>query len=150
MPPQDTGRTLFWRKLNPLSRSEKSVCLLWTQNGAQLQEPNCKAFKEEDPFKGVVSLEASSTALLLLATSCPPLIQGQKPHSPHCSTFSLRTLDLPAPQTLGIQVVENGGPEERSEIFWVVCGVEGRWVVLENASLRMRKSLMPLSAWKSH
>lgn len=56
MPPQDTGRTLFWRKLHPLSRSEKSVCLLWTQNGTQLQEPNRKAIEEEDPFKGVVSL----------------------------------------------------------------------------------------------
>lgn len=97
-----------------------------------------------------------SRAWLLTGSSCRrhshPSIGSRASHTPapllfpdikvkhsECSTFSLKTLDPQVPQTLCFQVVENGGKKERSDVFGIIRGTEGRRAASENASLRIRE-----------
>ena len=70
--------------------------------------------------------------------SAPLLFPDIKVKHSYYSSFSLKTLDRWVPQTLCFQVVENGGTEERSDIFRVIYGVEGRRAALENAPVEIR------------
>lgn len=72
-------------------------------------------------------------------TPAPLLFPYIKVKHSECSTFSLKTLDPQVPQTLCFQVVENGGTEERSDVFRVIQGTEGRRAASENAPLRIRQ-----------
>ena len=70
--------------------------------------------------------------------SAPLLFPDIKVKHSYCSSISLKTLDWRVPLTLCFQVVENGGTEERYDVFRVIYGVEGRRAALENAPIEIR------------
>lgn len=118
--------------------------------------------EEEVPFQKVLSSHGPRPP----GSSCPPappsctcvwtshtpallLFPDMKVKHSYFSAFSLKTLDTRVPQTLSFQVEENGGREERRDVFRVIRGTEGRRAASENAPLRVRrKGFIPLSAWK--